>query len=158
MRAFRFSGFVLALGLCGAAQAWAQKPATIEERAQGAERVVVATITNITSRFARNEFGDELIVSQATLAVEESIKGSSEAVTTLDYEGGTVNGLTLKVSSLPVLSRGERAVFFMTRGKKGELKPHLRGQGILKLDTKNRVENSSLTLDDVRRMTKSQGR
>jgi hypothetical protein len=158
MRAFRFSAFVLALGLCGAAQAWAQKPATIEERAQGAERVVVATITNVTSRFAHNEFGDELIVSQATLAVEESIKGASEAMTTLDYEGGTVNGVTLKVSTLPILSRGERAVFFMTRGKKGELKPHLRGQGILKLDTKNHVENSSLTLEDVRRLTKSQGR
>ena len=158
MRALRFGGFVLALGLCSVAPALAQKPATIEERAHGAERVVVATITNVSSRFQRNEFGDQLIVSQATLAVEESLKGTPEQVTTLEYEGGTVNGLTLKVSSLPVLSRGERAVFFMTHGKNGELRPHLRGQGILKLDDKNQVQGSSLTLDDVRRMARPQGR
>jgi hypothetical protein len=132
--------------------------ATIEERARGAERVVVATVTGITSKYERNEFGDELIVSHATLAVEEAVKGISETVTTLEYEGGTVNGITLHVSSLPVLNRGERAVFFMTRGKQGQFKPHLRGQGILKLDAKNHVQGSSLTLDDVRRMTRQQGR
>jgi hypothetical protein len=134
-----------------------QKPATIEERAKGAERVVVATVTHVTSRFERNEFGDELIVSRASLAVEEALKGAAES-TTLEYEGGTVNGLTLHVSSLPGLSAGERAVFFLTRGKNGEFKPHLRGQGILKLDRENHVQGSSLTLDDVRRMARQQGR
>jgi hypothetical protein len=140
------------------AQPAAAQQATIEERARGAERIVVATITGITSKYERNEFGDELIVSRATLAVEESVKGSSDALTTLEYEGGTVNGITLHVSSLPVLNRGERGVFFMKRGKTGEFKPHLRGQGILKLDAKNRVQGSSLTLEDVRRMARSQAR
>ena len=46
-------------------------------------------------------------------------------------------------------------MFFVTRGKKGEFKPHLRGQGILKLDPQDRVPNSSLTLSDVRRMAAS---
>jgi len=78
-------------------------------------------------------------------------KGPAEPLT-LDYEGGTVDGITLHVSSLPVLQRGQRAVFFVTRGPKGELKPHLRGQGIVKLDASDRVPNSSLTLDDLRRM------
>jgi len=101
-----------------------------------------------------NEFGDRLIVSHAKLQIQEALKGSTEPLT-LDYEGGTVDGVTLHVSSLPVLRAGERGVFFVTRGKKGEFKPHLRGQGILKLDPQDRVPNSSLTLSDVRRMAAS---
>jgi hypothetical protein len=133
-----------------------QQPVPIEERARGAERVVVATVADVSSRYERNEFGDELIVSRATLALEEVLKGTTEPAT-LVYEGGTVDGITLHVSSLPALARGERAVFFMTRGKQGELRPHLRGQGILKLDRTNHVQGSSLTLDDVRRMSRGQG-
>ena len=133
-----------------------QPPITIEERARGAERVVVATVTDVSSRYERNEFGDELIVSRATLALEEVLKGTTEPAT-LEYEGGTVDGITLHVSNLPALARGERAIFFMTRGKRGELRPHLRGQGILKLDRSNHVQGSSLTLEDVRRMSRGQG-
>ena len=153
------------------------QPVTIEERARGAERVVVATVTDVSSRYERNEFGDELIVSRATLALEEVLKGPTEPAT-LEYEGGTVDGITLHVSSLPGRARGERglffmkrgqpgvlrppvrgerAIFFMTRGKRGELRPHLRGQGILKLDRSNHVQGSGLTLDDVRRMSRGQG-
>ena len=134
-----------------------QRPVTIEERARGAERVVVASVEDVTAGYETNEFGDRLIVSHARLRVEEAIKGSAEALT-LDYEGGTVDGVTLHVSTLPVMERGERAVFFVTRGPKGGFTPHLRGQGILKLDDQNHVPNSSLTLDDVRRMARSQSR
>ena len=134
-----------------------QRPATIEERASGAERVVLASVKDVTSDYETNEFGDRLIVSHARLQVEEAIKGPDEAIT-LDYEGGTVDGITLHVSSLPVLRPGERAVFFVTRGARGQFKPHLRGQGILELDPQNRVPNSSLTLDDIRRMARSQAR
>ncbi|MEO7271707.1 MAG: hypothetical protein ABIX28_16730 [Vicinamibacterales bacterium] len=129
-------------------------PATIEERTAGAERVVVAAVESVTADYETNEFGDRLIVSHAKLAIQEAIKGSTEPLT-IDYEGGTVDGITLHVSSLPVLRSGERGVFFVTRGKKGEFRPHLRGQGILKLDPQDRVPNSSLTLTDVRRMASS---
>jgi len=128
--------------------------ATIEERTAGAERVVVAAVESVTADYQTNEFGDRLIVSHAKLQIQEAIKGSTEPLT-LDYEGGTVDGITLHVSSLPVLRAGERGVFFVTRGKNGEFKPHLRGQGILKLDPQDRVPNSSLTLADVRRMASS---
>jgi hypothetical protein len=134
-----------------------QRPATIEERASGAERVVVASVEEVTAGYETNEFGDRLIVSHARLKVDEAIKGSAGAIT-LDYEGGTVDGITLHVSTLPVLQPGERAVFFVTRGKKGEFKPHLRGQGIVKLDEQDRVPNTSLTLADIRRMAGGKSR
>ena len=51
----------------------------------------------------------------------------------LDLEGGTLDGFTLRVSSLPTLVPGERAVFFLDGGN-GGYHAHLKGQGILKLD------------------------
>ena len=147
----------LAAGTADARQRPAVGAATIEERTAGAERVVVAAVESVTADYQTNEFGDRLIVSHARLAVQEAIKGSTEPLT-IDYEGGTVDGVTLHVSSLPVLRPGERGVFFVTRGKKGEFRPHLRGQGILKLDPQDHVPNSSLTLTDVRRMVSSVAR
>jgi hypothetical protein len=123
----------------------------IQERAHGAERIVVATVAETSARYERNEFGDQLIVSRVRLEVEEAIKGSDGALA-LTLEGGTVDGITMRVSSLPTLARGERAVFFITPGPNGTFRPHLRGQGILRLDAMNRVRGSSLTLDEIRRL------
>jgi hypothetical protein len=152
--AFAFALVALGAAVPAAAQ---QELATIEQRAAGAERIVVATVEDVSSAYETNEFGDRLIVSHAKLHVEEAIKGPAEPLT-LSYEGGTVNGVTLHVSSLGTLEPGERAVFFVSRGHKGEFQPHLRGQGIVKLDRQDHVPNSSLTLDDIRRMARGRNR
>jgi hypothetical protein len=133
------------------------RPVPIEERARGAARVVVATVGDTASRYERNDFGDELIVTYADLSIEEALKGPNGPVT-FALEGGTVNGITMRATSLPTLQKGERAVFFLEPGKSGEFRPHLRGQGILKLDSANRVPGSSLTLDEIRQMAKSSGK
>jgi hypothetical protein len=151
---------VAAVLVASAAQSLAAagpQPATIQERARGADRIVVASVSDIRAAYERNAFGDELIVSHASLALEEVIKGNSEKAT-VAVEGGTVDGVTLRVSSLPTLSRGERAVFFLKRGPNGEYLPHLSGQGILKLDATNHVKGSSLSLDDIRRMASEYAR
>ena len=134
-----------------------QEPVSIEERARGAARVVVATVAETTSRYQENESGDQIIVTSARLAVSEIVKGPGGPAT-LEIEGGTVDGITMRVSSVPSLSRGERAVFFLEPGRSGEFRPHLRGQGILKLDENERVRGSSLSLDDIRRMARAGGR
>ncbi|MEO6213504.1 MAG: hypothetical protein ABIP65_07730 [Vicinamibacterales bacterium] len=133
------------------------QPATIQERARGAERIVVATVAEATARYERNRFGDELIITHARLQVEEEMKGRGGPAN-LRLEGGTVNGITMRVASLPTLAPGERAVFFLTASGNGEFDPHLRGQGILKLDSTNHVRGSSLSLDDVRRMASGSGK
>ena len=116
-----------------------------------------ATVAETTSRYQENESGDQIIVTSARLAVSEIVKGPGGPAT-LEIEGGTVDGITMRVSSLPALSRGERAVFFLEPGRSGEFRPHLRGQGILKLDENDRVRGSSLSLDDIRRMARAGGR
>jgi hypothetical protein len=133
-----------------------QPPVPIPERARGAERVVVATVASTTARYERNHFGDELIITRAQLAIEEAVKGNdgADAPVTLTLEGGTLDGITLRVSDLPLLSTGERAVFFLTPGPDGEFKAHMRGQGILKLDKANQVRGSSLTLAEIRHLVR----
>jgi len=127
-----------------------ERPVSITERAQGAQTIVVGKIIEVTPAFETNEFGDRLIVSHAFLQVEETLKGSAAQVIPLDVEGGTVGGLTLRVSDMEPIAVGERAVFFITRSKAGANVPHLRHNGIVKLDATNHVQGTNLQLDAVK--------
>jgi hypothetical protein len=108
---------------------------TVAERAKGAGRVVVAEVLDVQSRFATNQFGDQLIVSDVVLSVVETLKGPAAATATVTVEGGTVGDLTLTVSDLPSLKSGDR---------------HDRGKGILRVSKAGTIEGSSVTLDNVR--------
>jgi hypothetical protein len=130
----------------------AGRQVSIEDRGRGAAKVVVGTVVESTAKYERNEFGDDLIVSRVRVAVEETLKGEDGPVT-IALEGGTVDGITMRVASLPTLTKGERAVFFLTPSG-NEFRPHLRGQGILKLDSTDHVRGTSLSLDEIRRLTR----
>lgn len=125
-------------------------PTDIATRARAAGRIVVARVVDVRSQFATNRFGDQLIVSTAVLEVAETLKGAPASVLEVEVEGGTVGDLTLKVSDLPSLAPGERAVFFLDTGTGGAMTPHDRGRGILRLSQGDRVENTSVTLASVR--------
>jgi hypothetical protein len=73
----------------------------------------------------------------------------------IEVEGGSIGGLTLRVSDQEPLSPGDRGVFYLARDSQGRVVPHLRGQGFLRLDPAGRVPNSSLTLDEIRRTVAS---
>jgi hypothetical protein len=128
-----------------------ERPVDIPERAKGSETVVVGTVLDVHSSYQSNRFGDQVIVSRAVVLVEETMKGRAVTTVEVDVEGGTVGNVTLQVSDMPSLAAGERAAFFLNRGDKGVHQPHLRGLGILKLDTAGRVPGSSLTLSEIRR-------
>ena len=132
--------------------------ATLDERVSGAERVVVATARSVSSEWRENSHGDRIIVSRVQLEVEETLKGSADRTMWLEVEGGTLDGLTLRVSSLPLIEGGERAVFFIDRGAGSGNVPHLRGQGILFLDEQDVVRDSSLRLTDIRIRARAAGR
>lgn len=130
-------------------------PVPLAERTRGAERVVVGRVAAVESAWHVNEFGDRLIVSTLRVTVNETLKGTPQSSVDVDVEGGTVGGVTLRVSDQESLIPGERAVFYLKRNVRGRLVPHLRGQGLLKLDPSDRVPNSSLTLDTIRREARS---
>ena len=122
-------------------------------RARGAALVVVGAVERVRAEYQRNEFGDQLIVSVAEVRVRDILKGAGSAgeALTIDVEGGTVDGVTLRVSDMPTMASGEEAVFFVNKNRQGRNVPHLRGNGILKLDANGRVLGTGLTVDDVRR-------
>jgi len=123
----------------------------LADRARGAERVVVGHVTSVNPMWRTNEFGDRLIVSIVSVAVDETLRGPSQPAVDVEVEGGTIGDLTLHVSDLESFVPGERAVFYLARSSRGALVPHLRGQGLLKLDRADRVRGSAVTLADIRR-------
>jgi len=129
-------------------------PSDVPGRAKGAGRVVVARVLDVQARFETNRFGDQLIVSNALLEVLETLKGAPVSTLRVAVEGGTVGDLTLKVSDLPAMRTGDRAVFFLDDDRNGSHVPHDRGRGVLKLDPTDQVEGSTLTLDQVRRQVR----
>ena len=149
------AGFCFVLLTAGVAGA---QIATLDERVAGAETIVVATAREVTAEWRENEHGDRLIVSRVLLDVEETMKGAADPTVWMEMEGGTIDGLTLKVSSLPLVVGGERAVFFLDRGPGTMRVPHLKGQGILFLDDRNFVRGSSLRLDEIRTHARGGGR
>jgi len=130
----------------------------VAERIRGAHKVVVAKAVGVTPEWRTNVHGDRLIVSQIALAVEETLKGTPTSQMWLELEGGTIDGVTLVVSSLPSIRPGDRAVFFLDGTTSGTHVPHLKGLGIMKLDTDGRIRGSDLRLDDVRRLAAVAGR
>jgi hypothetical protein len=131
-------------------QAQAGPPADVASQTTGAGRVVVARVATVHAQFETSQFGDQLIVSHAVLEVLETLKGAPAATLTVAVEGGTVGDLTLKVSDLPSLAEGERAMFFLDTAGAADHTPHRRGLGILKIDDHDRTEDGA-SLDDLRK-------
>ena len=137
------------------APVWAaHKPETVPNRISGAARVIVAHAKAVTPRWATNKWGDRLIVSRVVLEVEETLKGAPAKELAMDLDGGSLDGLTLRVSDLQSLEPGDRAVFFLDDVDGAVFTPHLRGQGILELDNTDMVKGSSLHLNDIRGMAR----
>ena len=145
----------LALFLLAATAGAIDAPLDLEGRAKGARKVVLATVTDVDEAFGENEFGDRLIFSHVTLQVDETMKGVYEGSVVVTVEGGTVGDLTLTVSDMPAMVRGERAVLFLDQTASGGHVPHGRGSGVLKIDADDRVVGTSVSLESIRAAVKA---
>ena len=140
----------MGIGLWSALITASGRMATLAELATGADRVVVATARSVTPEWRETINGDRIIVSRVQLEVAETLKGPAAGTVAMEFDGGTLDGLTLQVSSQPLLQAGERAVFFLDVGDRGTYKPYLRGQGMLMLDQHDVVRGSHLHLGEIR--------
>ena len=127
----------------------------VTTRAKGAGKVVVGKVVKVHAHFDVNEFGDQLIVSDAEMEIEETLKGGNAAAVIVTLEGGTVGDLKLDVSDMPSMEEGDRAVMFLNVKPNGKNVPSGRGKGVLKLDNTNHVEGTDVSLDDVKRMVRA---
>jgi hypothetical protein len=142
-----------AMCVCAAVSASAadSRQVDLPTRTRGARKVVVAKAVSVTPAWRTTAHGDRLIVSDIALQVEETLKGTPASLMWLEVEGGTIDGLTLAVSSQTPMKAGERAVFFLDETSSGLHLPHLKDMGILKIDANDRIQGSSLRLEEVRR-------
>jgi hypothetical protein len=127
-------------------------PTNLSSDLRSADRVVVGQVVLTQAYRARNHWGDNLIVTRVTVRAEEILKGAASANLAVDVEGGTIGTMTLRVSDLPTLKNGERAVFLLKRNTDGSHKPYNRGAGILKLNNDNTVAGADLSLGQIRRL------
>ena len=136
------------------ASAQSSAPPDVPTRARGAKQIVVGRVLDVQAQFQTNRFGDRLIVSNVLVEVSETLKGAPVSMTRVAVEGGTVGDLTLKVSDLPAMKAGERGVFFLDDDGSGGNVPHDRGHGVMKLTGADRVEDTTLTLADIRQQVR----
>ena len=146
--------FVVVCATAVVVSASQDEPRDIPARAQGAHRVVVAKVGDVYSRFDINRWGDQLIVSESIVDVEETLKGAHVGSLRLRVEGGTVGDLTLTVSDMPRLTRGQRAVLFLDEEPGGSHVLHGRGAGLIEVDGAGRVKGTSLTVQGIGRLVR----
>jgi len=152
--------FAVSVICLGAAMASASNGPDVDiaTQAKGAKKVIVATVIDVQPTFDVNEYGDRLIVSHALFQVDETMKGAPEQTVTVTLEGGTVGDLTLEVSDVQMVDKGDRMVMFLDESNRGGYVPHDRGLGVLKLDSDDGVAGTSLTLDEIRNRVAKAGR
>jgi hypothetical protein len=82
-------------------------------RAEEATDIVVGKIKHAKSFYAKNRWGDELIMSEVNLKVDKALKGGQYDEVVFIVEGGEVGDVMLRVSSVPLFKEGETAVFYL---------------------------------------------
>jgi len=82
-----------------------------EQLTKASQTVIMGQVEDVNSQW--NEAGDR-IVTRATVAVEEIIRGDlNEGQVVVEYEGGEVGEIGLKVSDSPSLKKGENVILFL---------------------------------------------
>lgn len=142
---------LIALPSTVTAQPAAERLALVQ-RLVDARHAVVATVLDVRPSMRSNDFGDEIIVSELALHVGEVLRGGTPATMSIEVEGGTLDGITMKVSDTPQMNRGDRAVFLLRGGPPGRFRLADRGHSILLLDDEDGIRGTGLRLQDVREL------
>ena len=77
----------------------------------GSDRIVRGRVVSLNCRRGTNDFGDDLIYTDISIETHETLMGDRSNLL-LTIEGGTVNGITLKVSDVPEFHPGDEVLVF----------------------------------------------
>lgn len=84
--------------------------------ARTSDLVIQATVQTITPTTAPNVQGVTMIYSDISFQVEEVLRGSLDSDTlNLRFIGGDLNGMQLRVSSMPLFAQGERVILYLQK-------------------------------------------
>jgi hypothetical protein len=91
------------------------KGMSTEELTRASENVVVGEVEHAESQWSRD---GKTIFTTSSVIVREVIRGEiKEQKLTVEYEGGEVGDIGLRVSDVAPLSKGEKVLLFLKSGK-----------------------------------------
>ncbi|MEQ1757842.1 MAG: hypothetical protein ABL986_05950 [Vicinamibacterales bacterium] len=128
------------------------RPTPVNERLRDSAAVVVATARQVDATWKPGPTGDQIIVTRVLLEVTETLKGDDQSSRWLDVPGGTLEGVTLKVSGELTVREGDRGVFFLDPANGGIHSAHGKAEALLRLDQQDTVKGTTIRLDDIRRI------
>ena len=109
----------------------------LEELTRSSDRVVIAQVVGVTTRWDARE---RLMTTRVELSVEETLKGETPANRRvwLVQMGGRADGLVVTISGQPSFQAGERAVLFLEgTAEDSRLTGMGQGKRVLRLDGKS---------------------
>lgn len=124
-------------------------PLTLPELTAKSDKVVVGTVQEMRTRWTTNQWGDELIVTDVAVAVEETLKGVGSNAITATIEGGRVGEVELVSTHMPTFKVGEKVVLFLV-GNDNELTVYSGLQGKLSVAEDGSIRGKNVSLDDVK--------
>ncbi len=124
--------------------------AALDSRIEGSEAVFRGKVESKRSYYLRRSNGSEIIVTRYKLSLDETFKGRPPVDREVVIEGGTVNGITLTVSDMPVLNPGEELIVLGDETPDG-FTPRDRSGGILRIEPgTGKLLGGVLTTNDFR--------
>jgi hypothetical protein len=90
------------------------KGLSTEELTKESEMVVIGEVKDVQSHWSND---GTTIFSSAAVVVYEIIKGRANHDIVVEYEGGEVGEIGLKVSDVEPLKKGEKVLLFLKTGK-----------------------------------------
>lgn len=87
----------------------------VDKTSKEATHIVVAKVKKVHSYYEFNPWGDFLIFSRIDVKVEKKLKGEMEDDVSFIVEGGSVGELSLKVSSYPLFTEGEKIRLYLNK-------------------------------------------
>ena len=87
----------------------------IEELTKGSESVIIGEVEDTEAQWSKD---GKTIFTKAFIVVNEIIRGRTlQKTITIEYEGGEIGDIGLKVSDVVPLEKGERVLLFLKSGK-----------------------------------------
>jgi len=88
---------------------------SIEDLTRASQTVIIGEVEDVKSQW--NEDGSS-IVTRATVLVSEAVKGKvRDSRVTVEYKGGEVGDVGMRVSDTPSLRKGENVILFLKPDK-----------------------------------------
>ena len=114
-RRFSLLALVFTLASAGVARSTTVIPPSFDALVSEANTIFVGEVMNLRADWTSTSSG-RAIMTSVTFRVEEVWKGQVGAVTQLEFMGGEIGDLGMKVHGMPTFRMGQRDVLFVSGG------------------------------------------